>query len=260
MVPVIALALYTLRDHLSNRTDFTDTLARVRKIGFEAVEFAGDGPDMTAQEVRQVMDDSGVGCPSSHRKWRDLRDNTDVEIDFLQTLGCKHVAVPIIVDEYDRYSYEGYQSFLADMPPVMEKLKTVGITLGFHHHSIEFLRGSSGATIFDLLIEEGGQDLAITVDVYWAAAAGANPVNLINRLHGRIPVIHLKDMDVALKENEFMPVPVFAPVGEGNLDWDSIISAAQDAGSQVWVIEQDICRRDPFDCIRSSFEFLSARL
>ena len=150
MVPVIALALYTLRDHLSNRADFTDTLARVRKIGFEAVEFAGDGPDMTVQEVRQVMDDSGIDCPSSHRRWRDLRDNTDAEIDFLQTLGCKHVAVPIIMDEYDRYSYEGYQSFLADMPPVLEQLKAAGIRLGFPHHSLEFRRGSRGPTIFDL--------------------------------------------------------------------------------------------------------------
>ena len=146
------------------------------------------------------------------------------------------------------------------MPPVLEKLKAAGIRLGFHHHSLEFLRGSSGTTIFDLLIDKGGQDLAITVDVYWVAAAGANPVKLIERLPGRIPVIHMKDMDVVLKENEFMPVSVFAPVGEGNLDWDSIISAARDAGSQVWVVEQDICRRDPFDCIRSSFEFLSARL
>ena len=100
----------------------------------------------------------------------------------------------------------------------------------------------------------------MTVDVYWAAVAGVNPVRLIDRLHGRLPVIHMKDLEVVREEGEMMPVPAYAPVGEGNLDWDAIIPAAQAAGTQVWVVEQDLCRRDPFDCIRSSFEFLKARL
>ena len=276
MSPVISLGLWTLRNHLNSRTELAVTLARVREIGFETVEFSGDCPDASVQEVRQVLDDSGIVCPSSHRTWRALRDNTDAEIDFLKTLGCKYVAVPIINDEYaDRYAYGSYRALLADMPPVTEKLKVAGITLGYHHHSYEFIRGSGGATILDLLIEEGGRDLAITVDVYWAAAAGANPAKLIDRLHGRVPVIHMKDMGVAFKgnewvpprivapgmeENEWLPSQIFAPVGEGNLDWDSVIPAAQAAGSRMLVVEQDICRRDPFDCVRSSFEFLKARL
>jgi sugar phosphate isomerase/epimerase len=46
-------------------------------------------------------------------------------------------------------------------------------------------------------------------------------------------------------------------VGEGNLPWDTILPACERAGVEWYAVEQDICRRDPFDCLRSSFTFLS---
>ena len=266
MAATIALELYTLRDLFTDRASLAGVLARVREIGYQAIEFSGvadaedENLETIARESRRVLDDNGVECVALHRRWRDLRDSTGDEIEFAQTLGCSYVAVPIIFDEYDRYAYEGYQAFLADMPPVIEKLKAAGITLGFHNHSIEFLRGPGGDTIYDLLIEEGGPDLAMTVDVYWVAVAGANPVNLIDRLHGRLPIIHMKDVALALPEEGHMPMSVYAPVGEGNLDWDAIIPAAKAAGTHTWVVEQDLCRRAPYDCVRSSLEFLKERL
>lgn len=266
MAATIALELYTLRDLITDRASLANALSRIREIGYQAVEFSGvaddedESLDTTARESRRVLDDNGIECVSLHRRWGDLSDNTDAEIEFAMTLGCPYIGVPIISDEYDRYSYEGYQAFLADVPPVVEKFKAAGIILGYHNHSIEFLRGPGGDTIYDLLIEEGGLDLAMTVDVYWAAVAGVNPVNLINRLHGRLPLIHMKDLEVMMKDGEMMPTPVYAPVGEGNLDWDAIIPAAQAAGAETWVVEQDLCRRDHYDCIRSSFEFLKERL
>lgn len=266
MAATIALELYTLRDFMQDQAGLIDTMKRVRDVGYEAVEFAGvaavegETPDTNAREARRILDDAGLTCPTAHRRWRALRDDTEAEIDFLQTLGCPYVAVPIVIDEYDRYDYAGYQAFLADLPPVVEKLKAAGITLGYHNHSIEFLRGPAGDTIYDLLIEQGGPDLAMTVDVYWAAVAGVNPVNLIERLHDRMPVIHMKDLELVMKDDGMMPTPVYAPVGEGNLDWDAIIPAAKAAGAATWVVEQDLCRRDPYDCIRSSLEFLKPRV
>ena len=52
---------------------------------------------------------------------------------------------------------------------------------------------------------------------------------------------------------------MIAAVGEGNLAWDRILPACEAAGVEWYAVEQDVCRRDPFDCLRSSFEFLTAR-
>jgi sugar phosphate isomerase/epimerase len=50
---------------------------------------------------------------------------------------------------------------------------------------------------------------------------------------------------------------VMAPVGEGNLNWDGILPALDKAGTKWFIVEQDDCRRDPFDCLASSFDYLS---
>ena len=47
-----------------------------------------------------------------------------------------------------------------------------------------------------------------------------------------------------------------AEVMEGNLDWDSIIEAAQKAGSEWAMVEQDICQRDPFESLKISYDNL----
>jgi sugar phosphate isomerase/epimerase len=69
-----------------------------------------------------------------------------------------------------------------------------------------------------------------------------------------VPVIHVKDKEVVPGDG-----PVMAAVGEGNLDWAGILPACAQAGVEVYAVEQDICRRDPFDCLRSSYEFLQAQ-
>ncbi len=66
-------------------------------------------------------------------------------------------------------------------------------------------------------------------------------------------MIHVKDKQVILGQG-----PTFSAVGEGNLDWVSILAACAEAGVQCYCVEQDTCDRDPFDCLAaSSFKFLS---
>ncbi len=65
-------------------------------------------------------------------------------------------------------------------------------------------------------------------------------------------MIHVKDMEVVAKVGQVM-----APIGEGNLNWPHIVKTCEAAGTEWYVVEQDECRRDPFDCLRSSWEYLA---
>jgi sugar phosphate isomerase/epimerase len=51
---------------------------------------------------------------------------------------------------------------------------------------------------------------------------------------------------------------LYAEIGEGNLDWPSILAAARDAGVKWYIIEQDICQRDPFESLAISLSNLNA--
>ena len=49
-----------------------------------------------------------------------------------------------------------------------------------------------------------------------------------------------------------------AEVGEGNLNWDSILVACKAAGVEHLLVEQDVCYRDPFDSLEISLRNLKS--
>ena len=49
---------------------------------------------------------------------------------------------------------------------------------------------------------------------------------------------------------------LFGEVGVGSLNWDAIICAADEAGCEWFIVEQDSGTRDPFESIKMSFDFL----
>ena len=258
LTPQLAAQLYTVRDFTKTAADFAQTLQKIRAIGYPAVQMSaveamsGEMPQVSAGTARKMLDDLGLKCIATHRSWEALSQQTEREIAFHQTLGCDFAAIGSLPGEYQKQGAAGFTAFVRDAVPVIAQLKAAGIRFGYHNHAFEFARaGSSPASLFDTFVDEGGPDFCLEIDLYWAAHAGLNPERLMERCRGRVPVIHVKDKEMA------GDMPVMAPVGEGNLDWPHLLPACAGAGVEWYAVEQDICRRDPFDCLRSSFDFLS---
>ncbi len=82
-------------------------------------------------------------------------------------------------------------------------------------------------------------------------AGGADPVWWIDFLKGRVPCVHLKDMEYGRK---------MAALGVGNINLDGVIAACERAGTEYLLVEQDDCYgQDPFECLRISYDFLKSR-
>ena len=90
------------------------------------------------------------------------------------------------------------------------------------------------------------------VDTYWIQPGGGNPVTWLNRLRDRMHIVHFKDLAMAGSKQ------LFAEVGEGNLEWPTIIAACKDAGIEWYLIEQDVCLHDPFESLGISLENLKS--
>ena len=73
----------------------------------------------------------------------------------------------------------------------------------------------------------------------------------IEKLSGRVPVIHLKDFAYGKK---------MAVVGEGNINFDRVFATAENAGTQYMLVEQDDCNgENPFDCLKRSYDYLKSK-
>jgi len=125
----------------------------------------------------------------------------------------------------------------------------MGLSVGYHNHSFE-LEKFGAKTGLAILFDESDAALTAEIDTYWIQHGGGNPGAWIRRVAGRSPLVHLKDMVIAEGK------PVMAEVGEGNLDWPDILAACREAGVEWYIVEQDHCRRDPFDSLAMSLQNL----
>jgi len=244
----IALELYTIRDSLKNESDFARAMEKTRAAGYEAVELAGVSPDIPAATIKKILDDNGIICMATQVGLPQLTDGLSATIDDLATLECKHTA--LAAGPQDMRSEEGYREIARLLTEAGKELAEHDIKVAYHNHAFEFERYGE-RTGFDIIYDESDPKyLEAKIDTAWMQKGGADVIAWIRKLAGRMTVIHFKDYTIV--DNEI----TLAEVGEGNLNWDGIIAASRNAGIRWYVVEQDQCRRDPFESIRISFENL----
>ncbi|MCS7033135.1 MAG: sugar phosphate isomerase/epimerase, partial [Phycisphaerae bacterium] len=88
----IACQLYTLRDFLKTPSDIARTLARVRKIGYEAVQLSALGP-IDAGELARILRDEGLICCATHIALERLREEPQKIIDEHKLWNCQYTAI-----------------------------------------------------------------------------------------------------------------------------------------------------------------------
>ncbi len=242
----LSLQMYTLRDLAA--TDYPGTLRKVKEIGYGAVEIAGFG-GMSAAALRRELDEIGLVVSGAHVPIEMLENQLDAVIADMQTLGAPYLICPWMPPERRR-SADDYRALARVLTGIGATVAGAGLTFCYHHHDFE-LQPFGDATGLHLLLHECEPGaVAFEIDVYWAAYAGVDPVQLINEFAGRAPLIHLKDLAPGSR--------TFAEVGHGTLNIPAIVSAARAAGAQWFIVEQDVCQRPPLESVRMSYEYLKS--
>jgi sugar phosphate isomerase/epimerase len=241
----VALQLYSVRDHAA--ADYLGTLRKVAQIGYAGVELAGT--PIPISEIKKVCADLGLAIPSAHFGYDALVSETTATIEAAMEMGVSYVTCSGLFNEL-RETEAGCRKGGGALSKAGEELAKHGIELCYHNHSFEFQK-LDGKTVYDILFESSDpRYLKAQLDTYWVLHGGEDPVALIRRLSGRCPLLHIKDMADDAERS-------FAEIGEGILDFGAIFSAAQDAGVQWYIVEQDTCKRDPFESVKISLDNLN---
>ncbi len=242
---MIALQLYTIRDRLQDPVRIPGVLDRVREIGYTAVEVAGLPPDAVARFGDELRRAGLVAC-AAHVGIDRLTRDLEGAVAECRDWGCQYVVVPSMPEAFR--TQEGWPRFAALMGLIAAKLGHAGFELAYHNHAFELERFEE-RTRLDQIVDGG--PFQTEPDTYWLQYGGVNPAAWIRRHAGRVPLVHLKDFAVERGE------PVDAEVGEGNLDWEDILSACREAGTRWLIVEQDAPRRDPLESVAVSFQNLT---
>lgn len=248
----IGAQLFTLREACRTLKGFAEALDRVADMGYQTVQVSGTcafEPAWLADQLKRT----GLSCVITHTAPERIKADPEAVFVEHREFGCSHIGIGCIPGGLDQA--ENYNRFVEDFQPAARRIAELGGRLMYHNHQLEFMRAPDGERYFDKFIRDfSPEELGFTLDTYWVQYGGGDPAQWLERLNGRVPCIHLKDMACVERE------PRMAPVGEGNLNFDRIFAAAERAGTRYMLVEQDDCYgEDPFDCLKRSYAYLRAQ-
>ncbi len=249
---IIGAQLYTVREYAKTTEMLSQTLARVADIGYKSVQISGTCP-YEAEWLRDELSKNGLSCVLTHTAAKEILENTEKVCHDHDIFGCRNVGLGAVPG--GKLTGEIYEKFVADFTPAAKRIHELGKRFFYHNHAFEFSRDEQGRRFIERLVEDFSEELlGITLDTYWVQFAGADPVEWIGRLRGRMECIHLKDMTATFKNGNRM-----APVGYGNMNFEKIVEAAAQANAQYLLVEQDDCyEEDPFVCLEKSYRYLTS--
>ncbi len=252
--PVVAAQMYTCREFCKTPPDIVESLKKVADIGYTAIQASGMGreEEMPPQDMRDVCDDLGLKICATHISFEEMRDEPERVIEEHKIMGATYAGIGG-APQYARESEQTWVDFAKEASEVAARLAEDDIVFIYHNHSQEYAKFGE-RTVMEILFQESDPNyFMFEPDTYWVQHGGASPVAWLNKLTGRCPVVHLKDMAITFEREHF-----YAEIGEGNLDWPGIMQACEDADVKWMPVEQDQTPGDPFDSLKISYDNLKS--
>jgi len=227
------------------RQDFWATMQHVASIGYQGIEsprqlLSGDAADNVRR--MQTLGLQTVALGASREELCDQLDQVIANARMLQTMN-------IVVYWGPTQSKEQLLEDAVLYNQVGEKLRQAGLRLCYHNHEHEFITTFNGLYALDILAEHTDpRNLSFEIDIAWVTFGGEDPVRVLKRYAGRVPLIHVKDL-WGLQERG-----LFTAVGTGVVQVKDALLAAGETGVEWAVIEQDRLRNlTAFETITTSY-------
>lgn len=247
----IGLQMYTLRNVGTPAEQF----AMAHKAGFEHVELVGTH-GLAAKELKSLLDKNHLTVTSSHVQLTALESDYMQTVAFNKAVGNHTIVVPWIKPEDRPDSTKAWIDYAQRLDKLGAKLRKDGMQLAYHNHNFE-MKKYDGVTALEIIFNHSrAENLKLEMDAAWVSRGGQDPARLLKEYPGRIYAIHAKDnASIGIRDDEMN----FAPLGEGLLDWKTILPAAKASGVKWFIIEHDK-PKDAWSIITTSHQNLRAAL
>src|SRR6476620_8049628 len=220
--------------------DFPGTIKQLATMGFQTIElcspvgyadndFSGLAK-YSGSELRRILGDAGVSCVSSHFGIEELRENQDGRIAWAKDVGLTQMLVPTLsgpknptIDDVKRAADE-YNK-------IGERAAKAGIQQGLHNEDFE-LTIVDGKRTYDLLLGLLDPKLVKFQFQVSTISRGYDAAEYFNKYPGRFISMHVQGWSNSTKK--------IAPVGQDDLDWKKIFTAAKVGGIKNYFVEMNL--------------------
>lgn len=230
----VGFQVFPLRDALTK--DFPGTMKMMADMGYQLVEMCyppsyaqwgfGSLAGMKASEMRRMIDNAGLYCPSCHFLVQDLSgDNLGKSIEFAHELGLTQMICPGL--DVPGTAISQYKAASAEFNKIAEKIQRAGMKTGLHNHTKEFATLDT-ELIYDAIMSELDGDLVKMQFQTEVIFLGYKASTYFNKYPGRFISAHLSDWTTDKKS---------VPIGQGVIDWKEFFKAAEIGGVKNFFVE-----------------------
>jgi sugar phosphate isomerase/epimerase len=245
----IGVQLWSVNAELDG--DFDGVLRQLVQLGYREAETAGLHGH-TPASFRQAATKAGLRLVSAHYSMPELFDDAPGHIAEAKAMGVQWLVAsspradrPVQGSDWIKGIHEAmtltaWKENAARLNEVGRMVRAAGMQLAYHNHPIEFAR-YDGQRGFDVLLAGTNPALVkLELDVAWAVAGGADPVQLLHDHADRIRMIHLKSLRTKPAPGQFGTDFTTGVIGHDDvIDWPAVIAAAKRAGVRHAFVEQE---------------------
>ena len=226
---------WILRDDIGK--NFAGMLKMMSDQGYKLVEMCspkgyggGFAPlaDMKPAEMKKIISDNGLTCPSCHFGFGELKDDLDSRIEWSKELGLSHMVCSSMGLPKDA-TIDDWQKAAEQLNKSGEKIKAAGLQAGFHNHATEFAK-IGNELIYDRLLKTFDANLVKLQFQTEVINLGYKAATYFNMYPGRFISAHLSDWTADKQQ---------AAIGKGVIDWKEFFAAGKKAGVEHYYVEMD---------------------
>lgn len=245
----IAAQLYTVHKHLKTNEDIKETFSKVKEMGYDYMQLSGIGhmDDEKAAYITELLKEFDLKICVTHMGYDQLDEELDALIKYHKAWNCRYIGIGSMPKELR--NAEGYPTFIKWANRIGDALAKEDMVFVYHNHRFEFEKYGE-KTGFQLLVDGFNANVQMLLDTYWVQAGGCDPTDVILSLKGKLDIVHFKDYGIVDDK------PIYAEVGSGNLNWNKIIKACEEAGVLYAAVERDNGEVDCFESLSISRDYL----
>ena len=224
---------YVLRDEINK--DIVGTLKKTFEMGYQHVEMCspfGYAPGTfgalakySGKELKNIVNDSGLACYSTHFTWNELDKHLDARIAFAHEMELKHM---VCSGGLYGKTMDQLKKQCDTLNKISEKITSAGLVAGYHNHNGEFEQKKDGRPDYDIILEQLDPTYVKMQFQVAAIQVGYKAADYFRKFPGRFISAHLSDFSVDNHNKQIV-------LGEkGLVDWKDFFVAAK-VGGLKWV-------------------------
>lgn len=247
------IQMWTVRDLLTTEEDFAVTVKKMAEMGYKEAHTAGCRID--PKRYIDILKGNGMSICGTHYPLSKMEEDVKGTVEFHRLWETTNIGIGGL-DEAERTDLAKLKAFVKKYNELAKIYASEGFKLTYHNHAFEFNRIDGKKTVMDILYEElDPHNISFVLDTCWVQVGGADVRYWIEKLVGRLDILHLKDC-MAVRDESGRQVQGMTEIGNGNLWIEGIIESAEKAGVKHYIVEQDTCPGNPLDSIRQSADYL----